>query len=166
MKRILSFLLLVSFLFALCSCGGDIEPRTVAIGEIKLEIPGNFIYDSTQSNSTFKVFEKGWYSQMILLSCSALNGDAEASLEGYAEYIKENGGSAELTSFKGSPAALAEYTKDEKACRELMFAHNGILYAVALRGGTDDDFTLIINSVVFPSSADAPPPAEAAYSIN
>ena len=84
---------------------------------------------------------------MIIVSRSDAVEKPSASMESYVEYIEENGGSFEMTTFQGQEAVLLNYTKDDKNCQEIMFYYDGSIYAVALRGGTEEEFSGLLDTV-------------------
>ena len=47
----------------------------ITFHEISMTSPTRFIRDSTQSTDALWIFERGNYSEYIILSCKAANGD-------------------------------------------------------------------------------------------
>lgn len=149
-NKTLVLILIVALLSSLAGCGiysdmpynGDIN-----FHEMTATIPRDFIRDSTQSSEDLWVFEKGAYSQLIILSRSDITGDTVASLDNYAAYMKEQGANAQREIFLQMDAVLSTYTNDGVFCQEMLFAYNGSFYAIALRGATEDDFQLLLDTV-------------------
>lgn len=121
---------------------GDIE-----FHDLSLTIPASFIRDSTQSNDDLWLFEKGFYDQLIILSRQDLKGDADATLDDYAAYLTQEGVSAERTTFLQNDAVHSNYTKDDQFCQEILFVYNDSIYALALRGGTVEEFSDFLKTV-------------------
>ena len=115
--------------------------------EIGITIPRAYIRDSTQSNEDLWIFEKGFYSKYILLSRKDLSGDADDILNNYAAYLQEQGVQSRRDSFLGLPAVRSSDESQEQSWREMLFVYNGSLYAVALRGGNEDDLLALLESV-------------------
>ena len=107
----------------------------ITFHELALTIPDGFIRDSTQSTQDAWLFEKGFYSRLIILTRNDQNGDVDASLDSYRERMKEIGAASERTTFLDQPAVHSAYTKDNTYCQEILFIYHGSYYAVALRGG-------------------------------
>lgn len=139
---ILSLLLIGST--AGCSLLGgssDLPPTEVTFYDIKISLPYGYIIDSTQSDEYLRVYEKGFYKSLIILSIDAFEGDPAEWLDGYADYLNQNGGTAERTTFMENDAVYSTFTdKEGKLGREMMFVYNNYCYAVSLRGGTEQDF--------------------------
>ena len=134
--------------------GGCIGNRTkmpyngnVSFHSIHIEIPEEYIRDSGSSTDNIWAFEQGWYKKMIIISRNDAEEKPSVHMSSYGEYIEESGGSFEETTFQGQEAVMLNYTKDEKICRELMFYYDGSIYAVALRGGTEEEFSSLLDTV-------------------
>ncbi len=150
MKKILILVfIMISIIFCYgCTPGidmpfnGDIE-----FHGISLTVPERFIRDSTQSNEDLWIFEQGNYNEYIIISRKDITGDIAASLESYAEYMKENNADSNIVSFMDADAVYTVYYLEDVYCQEILFPHNGSFYAVALRGGTDDSFKEITDTI-------------------
>ena len=150
MKKVITLLLIILILFTLDGCmfrsnmpfNGDIE-----FHDLSLTIPESFIRDSTQSNDDLWLFEKGRYSQLIILSRQDLDGDESSTLDDYAAYLSEQGVEVSKTTFLQHDAVHSTYTKEEQFCQEMLFVYNGSIYALALRGGSVEEFDAFLNSV-------------------
>ena len=44
-------------------------------------------------------------------------------------------------------AVHSTYTREEQFCQEMLFVYNGSIYALALRGGTEEEFDAFLKSV-------------------
>ena len=85
---------------------------------------------------------------MILLSIDAFEGDPAEWLDGYADYVNQNGGTAQRTTFMEHDAVYSVFTdKEGKLGREMMFIYHDYCYAVSLRGGTEQDFDDLLATV-------------------
>jgi len=116
--------------------------------EISLTIPEKYVRDSTQSTDDLWVFECGFYSEYILISRSDGGADTTTSLAAYADYMKEQGVASEITTFLENEAVHSAYTQDEVFCQEMLFAYNGSFYAIALRGGDEETFQSLLETVI------------------
>lgn len=147
MKKVVSIFLVLIFVFSLTACSqmpfnGDIE-----FHDISLTVPERFVRNSTQSNDDLWVFEHDNYSEYIIISRKDITGEVQSALSDYAEYMKENGAESKIVSFLNDNAVLSTYNKDNEFCQEILFAYNSSFYAVALRGGTQDGFEEITNTI-------------------
>lgn len=115
-------------------------------------IPEKFIRDSTQSTEDLWIFEHGNYAEYIIISRKDINGDTVASLENYVDYMKEQGATSEITTFLEKDAVHSTYNLADIFCQEILFAHDGSFYAVALRGGTEEDFKNLLDTVNIPTN--------------
>lgn len=118
----------------------------IAFHKISLTIPSGYIRDSTQSTEDFWIFEKGFYSRYIMLSRKDLQGDADEALDAYAEYLKEQGVNTQRETFCQLEALRSESLQGD-SWREILFAHDGSLYAVAIRGGTGEEMQALIDTI-------------------
>lgn len=125
----------------------------VTFHELHVTIPTSFIRDSTQSHDALWIFEHGNYAKLILLSRSEISEDEQRELQDYAELMQERGAAVQLTEFLGKGAVHSTYTLDGVFCQEMLFAHNGYFYAVALRGGTEQEFSDLLASVSLVSAS-------------
>ena len=149
MRKYVCIFLAIIFVFSLSACSqmpfnGDIE-----FHDISLTIPERFIRDSTQSNDNLWVFECDNYSEYIIISRKDVTGETQSALADYAEYMKESGAESEIVSFLNDKAVLSAYYKDDEFCQEILFAYRNSFYAVALRGGSQNDFAEITNTIQF-----------------
>ena len=150
MKKLITLFLALSILFTLSGCGfmsdmpfnGDIE-----FHDLSLTIPESFIRDSTQSDDDLWLFEKGFYDQLIILSRQDLDGEEAVTLEDYAAYLTEQGVDVNKTTFLQHDAVHSTYTREDQFCQEMLFVHNGSIYALALRGGTVEEFDAFLKTV-------------------
>lgn len=140
------FLVLI-LIFSLSACSNMPFNGDIAFHDISLTVPERFVRDSTQSNSNMWIFEHDYYSEYIIVSLKEIEGDVQSKLSDYAQYMKENGAESEKTVFLDNEAVLSIYYADDKFCQELLFAYNNFFYAVALRGGTQDDFKEITDTI-------------------
>ena len=142
--------------FDLPQDGGMPFNGPITFHELALTIPKNFIRDSTQSTQDAWLFEKGFYSRMIILTRNDQSGDVEAGLDSYRERMKEIGAASERTTFLELPAVHSTYTKDGTYCQEILFIYHGSYYAIALRGGDEAEFQdlLATVSIVTPVESD------------
>ena len=155
MKRVILIVMILAMTIVLwgCSLGIDMPFNGVAsFHEITITIPSDFIRDSTRSNQDLWCFEKDRYSQMVILQRKDAGSDVSATLDDYVAYMTEHGCSSQRTTFRHLDAVHTTYTKDGEFCQELLFSLNGSLYAIALRGGTEEPFNTLLDSVVLPSA--------------
>ncbi len=144
------WILIVVMAGCLAGCGkGSDMPYSgdIRFHEMTATIPGSFVRDSTQSREDLWIFEKGFYSELIILSRSDITGDVGASLDDYVAYMKEQGADSQRETFLQMEAVSSVYTKDGVFCQEMLFAYNGSFYAIALRGGTEDEFQSLLNTI-------------------
>ena len=150
MKRIIALFTVALIVLSLVSCGfGSDMPYNgdVTFNDITVVIPQQFIRDSTQSTNDLWVFEKGFYNQLIILSRNDLGGEVGEVLDGYVDYMKSMGSDSKRTTLAGCEAVHTTYTKNGQFCQEMLFVYNNSTYAIALRGGTEDDFKSLLDSV-------------------
>ena len=149
-KLLIVAVFMMAVLMMLVSCSDSDMPFN---GEIKFHaltvtVPEDFVRDSTQSNEDLYVFEKGWYKQMIIISRKDADGDPVELLDSYGNYIVGNGGQAARGKFKDELPCLSAYYENEgKDCYEIVIVHEGSSYAIALRGGSAEDFKALIDTV-------------------
>ena len=149
MKK-LGLLLAFLLLLTLCGCGKSSDMPfngEISFHDITLTIPEKYIRDSTQSTEDSWLFERGWYSAQILLVRKDASADPEAAMESYRQYLTEQGASSQKTTFLGRDALHSTADQSGKAWREIFFYHNGSSYAVALRGGTEEEYQALLKSV-------------------
>lgn len=150
MKRIVALFTALIALLSLVSCGfGSDMPYNgdVTFNGITVSIPQKFIRDSTQSTRDLWVFEKGFYKQLIILSRNDLGGEVGEVLDGYVDYMKSMQCDSKRTTFADCEAVHTTYTQDGQFCQEMLFVYNSSTYAVALRGGTEEEFKSLLDSV-------------------
>lgn len=148
--KVLALLLILATVGSLAGCGsGTNMPYNgdTAFHGVSAEIPGDFIRDSVQSNEDLWLFEKDFYSAYIILSRQDITADAEASIDGYIAYMQEQGVAAQRETFLQKDAVSSTYTQDGMFCQEILFAHNGSFYTIALRGGTEEEFQSLLATV-------------------
>lgn len=148
--RTIAFIFLL--IFAACSAGlaaqsGMPFNGRIAFHKIALTIPSNYVRDSTQSTEDFWIFEKGFYSKCIMLSRKDAQGEAKEQLDNYAEYLKSQGIDSQRTTFLQLEAVYSESLQEDASWREMLFAHDGSLYAVAMRGGTTEEMQALLDTV-------------------
>ena len=125
----------------------DAPDDTVAFYGITVGIPFGFVIDSTQSTAEIRLYERGWYRELIILSCKNAGGAGEEALDEYADAMRKSGCDSSRTEFLGRPAVLTTYTRDGQFCQEILFLYRDAYYAVALRGGTEEAFASLIGTV-------------------
>lgn len=149
-KKVISLVAILIMISSLVSCGSHSDMPyngIISFHEITATIPESFIRDSTQSGEDVWFFERGFYKEYIILSRKDIVGDTSASLGSYVDYMKEQGVYSERTTFLQMDAVLSTYTLDDKFCQEMLFVYNGSFYAIALRGGTEEDFQSLLNTI-------------------
>ncbi len=123
--------------------------------EISLYIPKDFIRDSTQSDENGWVFEKNYYSQVIIMTRSDAGEDISAQIDSYMEYMRSKDCQSDRTTFRDREALLTIYTLNDQYCQELCFPHESSLYFVALRGGTEEEFQALLDTIGFAETTDS-----------
>lgn len=126
----------------------------ITFHDVSLTIPGGYIRDSTQSSADQWIFEKGFYSQYVILVRKDLAGEAAGVLDSYAAYLTAQGVTSERTTFLDAPAVRSRQDQDGTLWQELLVAHGDSTYAIALRGGTEADFDEIIRSLKLQTKAE------------
>ena len=139
---ILTVSLLSSCIFTNMPLNGDIK-----FHEISLTIDKKFVRDSTQSTEDLWIFERGNYSEYIIISKKDAGADVNGSLNGYVEYLTREGAQAKLTIFLDNNAVSSSYTKDGMYCQEMLFVYGQSFYTIALRGGDKDSFNALLDTV-------------------
>ncbi len=148
-KCLLVSLLLCMSLLTACArpTGGDMPfGGSVTFHEISITVPQGFVRDSTQSTEDSWLFEKNWYKKMVILVRNDFSDNADAFLNEYAAAMSKYGDSAR-TEFQGVQAVHSTYTRDGVFCQEIFFIHRGSSYAIALRGGTEEEFQQLLDSL-------------------
>ena len=141
-------LFLIASVFCGCNSNTDMPFNgEISFHEISVTIPEDFIRDSSQSNDDMWAFEKDFYEKCIIISRTDINGDTTLSLKNYADYMEEQGAVSEVTTFSDKEAVHSTYTKDDEYCQEMLFAYNDSFYAVALRGGDENEFESLLSTV-------------------
>ena len=121
----------------------------VVFHDLKLSVPFAYIIDSTQSDANFRLYEKGWYKSVIILSRNTFDDDIDELLDGYVDYILENSGSSQRTTFLEQPAVRSTFTsQDGKPAEEMLFIYNGFCYSISMRGGSEQDFNDLLATVI------------------
>ena len=145
--------LIISAIFMLivasgCSSSSKIPFNgSIQFHKISAIIPEKYIRDSTQSTDDLWIFEHGAYSEYILISRSDINGEISSSLENYVNYMKENNAESEIGSFLETDAVYSTYYIEDILCQEILFSYDDSFYAIALRGGDENGFNEIVNTV-------------------
>lgn len=138
--------MLLAVILTLCGCGSEMPFNgEVSFHELSVTVPDKFVRDSTKSSQDAWVFERGWYEEMIILTRSDITG--AVTMEDYMLSMQEVGAQVTATTFLGNEAVHSAYTKDGQYCQEMFFAYNGSFYAVALRGGTVEEFQQLLDTV-------------------
>lgn len=151
--KILALVLILAWVLSGCNRSDMPFNGAVTFHDLTLTIPSDFIRDSTESTDDLWIFEKGRYTQYILLSRQDGGADAAASLDSYADYLTEQGAQATRGTFLEMEAVMSSWTREGLFCQELLFAYNGSLYAISLRGGTEADFDAIVDTVELPAAS-------------
>lgn len=146
-KKLFAVVLVAFIVVFSCGCSdmpfnGDIEFHNIA-----LIIPERFIRDSTQSSDDLWVFEHGNYSEYVLVSRKDAVAEVSSSLAEYTEYMKENGAESESTTFLNNDAVVSTYYLEDVFCQEVLFVYDSSFYSVALRGGDEEGFREITDTV-------------------
>jgi hypothetical protein len=147
MKKYVCIFLAIIFVFSLSACSQMPFNGNIEFCDISLTIPERFIRDSTQSNGDLWVFECDNYSEYIIISRKDVTGETQSALTDYAEYMKENGAESEIVCFLNDSAVLSTYYIDDVFCQEILFAYRNSFYAVALRGGSQNGFKEITDTI-------------------
>ena len=147
MKKFVCIFLAIIFVFSLSACSQMPFNGDIVFCDISLTIPERFIRDSIQSNNDLWVFEYDNYSEYIIISRKDVTGETQSALTDYLEYMKENGAESEIVSFLNDNAVLSTYYKDDKFCQEILFSYKNSFYAVALRGGSQNGFNEITDTI-------------------
>ena len=116
--------------------------------DISLTVDEKYVRDSSQSSENLWIFEHGNYKEYIILSKKDISGDLTVVLSEYLEYMLENGVNAEKKTFLENEAIFSAWTSDGVFCREVTFVHEGAVYAISLRGGTESDFDNLLHTVI------------------
>lgn len=119
----------------------------VCFHDICVSIPDAYIRDSTQSTADFYLFERGWFSSVIMLSREDAPDDPEGWIEGYRVYLQSQGASSEWTEFQGMRALESQQLRGGVLWQEMYFACEGSLYAVAVNGGSEAEFAALLDTV-------------------
>ena len=154
---ILVLLLMISLMTGLSACGPRINMPfngEIRFHDIGLTIPEKFIRDSTESTEDLWVFEKGFYSQYIVLSRQVADGDPAAILDNYAAYLTQEGVNARQGTFLETEAVFSDWTREDMFCQEVLFVYDGSVYAISLRGSSREDFEALLQSVVLLTEED------------
>lgn len=159
MAKVIMLLIAVCCVLSACTSSKEMPFNgKIQFHEICLEIPKNFVRDSTQSKEDLWVYEHHNYASYILLLYKDASGvqNPEEELASYGEYICGQGGSVVETgsaSFNEDdvPYIILSYiTNDDKEGREFYFFYNDSFYSVALRGGSEEEFVTLYESIGVP----------------
>ncbi len=148
MKRfwLITFILLMLFALGACSTqmpfNGEVEFHDMGI-----TIPSDFIRVSMQSTDTTWFFTKGKQEQTIILARDELQGEISKILDDYVGYMTESGAKSQRTKFQDLDAVHTTYTREGVYCQELLIAYENATYAVALRGGTEEAFQALLDTL-------------------
>ena len=151
MKRALALLLIpicIVTLFSGCSLGQSIKMPfngEITFHGIQVEIPTDYVRDSTESNDDFWVFEHGGYKSYILLKYTQTD-DPAGDVEAYAAAMEEEA-EIQRTELLGSEALILRYTVRDEATQEILFGYQDACYSIALRNGTPEEFQTLTTSV-------------------
>lgn len=151
MKKLCVLFAFVLLLLTGCNSSMPFNGET-AFHSITLTVPDDFIRDSTQSTEDFWVFECDNYSKCILLSRSDASGDARQICEDYVELMQERGTDSQIITFLNNDAVHSTYYQDDLFCQEIVFVYDNSSYAVALRGGTEEEFIKIMGTIALVNS--------------
>ena len=118
----------------------------IVFHDLSLTIPEDFIRDSSQSNDDLWAFEKGWYKQIIILQRSDASENEPEQIKELMEFYESIGGTtASIDGYEN--AYKAEYTKDDVLCREVVFVYYDSVYAIAMRGATEEAFSAFLSTI-------------------
>ena len=147
---ILSVLLVILVIALFLGCGSlsDMPYNGEAsFHDVFIEIPEDYIRDSTQSTEDLWIFEHGGYKEYILLSRKDANADTSVDLDSYLAYMKDRGAASERTKFIGIDSVFSAYMLDGVFCQEMLFIYKDSYYAIALRGGSEEEFNALLDTV-------------------
>lgn len=154
MKRFITVfiatIMLLSVLILLSGCFGPTYNMPfngdIVFHDLSLTIPEDFIRDSTQSNDDLWAFEKGMYKQIIILHRTDASENRTEQIKELMEWYESIGGTT--APIEGHENAYqAVYAKDGVLCREVVFIYADSLYAIAMRGATEEEFSMFLNTV-------------------
>ena len=147
-QKVCILLILVLSVVGMYGCSDMPFNGHIEFHNISLTIPEKFVRDSTQSNDDLWLFEYDSYKEYIIINRKDIVGDSAKTLDEYADYLtKDQGAGCERTTFLKNDALLSTYEQQGELWQELLFAYKGSFYAVALRGGTEDEFKAILDTV-------------------
>ena len=152
MKRIAAILLALSLLLLTCGCIDRQDMPfngKVSFYDIEVTVPDRFVRDSFSSTDEMWIFEYDRYSEYILIYAaeSSSASSPHSGLEKYMNTMLSRNAESEIIPFLDREAVISSYYKEDLYCREIFFYHNGYAYSVALRGGTDEAFAEIADSI-------------------
>lgn len=150
MKRVFIIFMVAFICVFTCGCvnrsempfNGEVEFHSISV-----TIPEKFIRDSTQSTEDFWVFERGIYSELILISRKDIEGDVSSLLDAYVESMRKVDADSERITFLDGDAVLSTYYSEDVYCQEILFPYDNSFYAVALRGGDETAFKEITDTI-------------------
>ena len=105
----------------------------ITFHDITAVIPKDFIRDSTSSNEDLWVFEKGMYSETIIISRQDLQGDAIKVLDDYVELMLERGAESSRGKYLYTDAVMSKYIKDSEYCHSVITDRFTLLRSAAVR---------------------------------
>ena len=149
-KTIVAFSIVFSALILLSGCMGPTYNMPfngdIVFHDLSLTIPKDFIRDSTQSNDDLWAFEKGMYKQIIILSRKDAAEDGPERIKALMEWYESIGGTtAPIEDCENAYQAV--YTKDDVLCREVVFLYNDSVYAIAMRGATEEEYVALLSTI-------------------
>ena len=153
MRKILSIVLALTMLLLFCACGNRPDMPfngLVKFHDMELTVPDRFVRDSTQSNDGMWIFESDWYTEYIIITAqtsSLAETDPQKQLTEYAELMRSRNAESNIVPFLEGSGVLSTYYFDDKYCQEIFFCHGNEVYAMALRGGTEEAFNEIAGSI-------------------
>ena len=149
-KKVICACLLLSVLLLLSGCFGPTYDMPfngdIVFHDLSLTIPRDFIRDSTQSNDDLWAFEKGMYKQIIILHRTDASENETEQIKALMQWYESIGGTtAPIDGYEN--AYKAEYTKDDVLCREVVFLYEDSVYAIAMRGATEEEFAAFLSTI-------------------
>ena len=149
-KKALALILVIGLLLCAVGCSRVSNMPfngNVTFHSITLTVPYRFLRDTTQSNNDFWVFARDSYAEYVLISRSNISSDVADAMDRYVASMQAEGADSQKTTFLGKDAVLTKCTIDGVYCQEILFAHDGSYYAIALRGGDEAGFKEITDTI-------------------
>ena len=149
MKRVIGMLALLLALCVLTACGQNAAPLNgvVEFYDISLNIPADYARNTEKSGEDMWVFDKGSDDRDIVISCNAVEGEAETMLDNYVQYMQSLQTDSNRTTVSGCNGVRTSYTQDGVLCQEMLFIYKDTVYTIALRGDTQATFDAILATV-------------------